>query len=240
MSRTRSKTKKRPARPSAASTTGAARDLAKPADRALAANRRQGEDALALIGRRIVAIAESFFDIGEALTILARKEIYSALGHRSFEDLLDKRDLMSRATAAELIRISGRYSRETAVALGREKANALLRFVDASKELDVAEQLARADAKLRGAGGPVSEVTAAAIEQAARALRDARATTRTARSPEERAAVAAARSLQATLRKAGARHATAVARRHDSAWIIRAELEPAVAARLVVASRRRR
>ena len=99
--------------------------LAKKASRASEANRRMGMDALALIRRRMQAIAEAFYDIGMALRTLAQPRVYTALGHRTFEALLQKEALMSRSSAADLIRIAERYSRQTAVDLGQAKALAL-------------------------------------------------------------------------------------------------------------------
>ncbi len=90
-------------------------ELVKTATSASAVNRRVGLDALALIRRRLVAISEAFFDIGVALRTLAQPRIYTAMGHQSFEALLVGEKLMSRSSAADLMRIAERYTRETAV-----------------------------------------------------------------------------------------------------------------------------
>jgi len=142
------------------------------ATRASAANLVAGQDALALIRRRMAAITEAFFDIGAALRTLAQARIYTAMGYRSFEDLLTKEQLMSRAHAADLIRISERYTRETAIKLGQAKALALVQYVDATPAEDVAETLARADTAIGGKA--VSKASATDVARAARAIRTRR------------------------------------------------------------------
>jgi hypothetical protein len=226
---TKSKTVRRPPARGTLKRAGA---LAQNAERALAANRRKGEDALALIARRMTSIAESFYDIGQALRVLQQKAVYTALGHRSFDELLAKRNLMSRSLAYELVRTAARYTRETAVALGREKANALLAYVDATPAEDVAETLARSDARIGAT--PISTATAEAIEQAARTHR---AKKRSALSKQERAeereAARAARELAARARRID-RGATAAAERREGTWWVVLRVSPAHASRVVV------
>ncbi len=204
--------------------------LAKTANAASAANQRVGADALALIRRRMAAITEAFFDIGVALRTLAQPRIYTAMGHASFEKLLTAEQLMARTTAMELMRIVERYTRQTAVELGQTKAIALLQYVDATPADDVAESLARGDIAI--GGKPVSSASAAELERAARALR-ARRKPVAKQAPEERAARAAARTLERAL--GGKRKVQVEVRRRDGEWRIVVELTVELAGRLRLA-----
>lgn len=190
-------------------------------------NRRVGLDALALIRRRLVAISEAFFDIGVALRTLAQPRIYLAMGYRSFEALLAAEGLMSRSSAADLMRIAERYTRETAVGLGQAKSLALVRYVDATPADDVAEHLARADASV--AGKPVSKASAIELERAAIALRGRRKS-EAPKSPEERTARKAARALERAL--GGKRKAVVEVRKRDGGWRLVVEVDVELAARL--------
>jgi len=201
--------------------------LVKTATSASAVNRRVGTDALALIRRRLVAISEAFFDIGVALRTLAQPRVYIAMGHQSFEALLVAEKLMSRSSAADLMRIAERYTRETAVGLGQAKSLALVRYVDATPADDLAESLARADAAI--SGKPVSKASALELERAATTLRSRRKPAAPP-SPEERAARAAARALQRVL--GGKRKAAVEVRKRDGGWRLVVELDVELAARL--------
>lgn len=137
---------------------------------ALASHRTRGEEALRTIERNRAQIADSFFDIAVELGVLRRREIYSALGHATFDEAIPKTGL-SRSSAYSLLRLAERYTRNTAVVLGPEKGTALLRFVDALPTPKDAETMAREDARI--AGKPISKLSAGEIEQAAREVRPA-------------------------------------------------------------------
>jgi len=149
------------------------------------------------------------------------------MGYRSFEELLGKEQLMSRAYAADLIRINERYTRETAIKLGQAKALALAQYVDATPSDDVAEAMARADTAI--GGKPVLKATAAEVARAAREIR-ARRKPAGKPSPEERQARAAARAVEKTL--GGKRRAVVEVRRRDGAWRLVIEVPVDLATRL--------
>ncbi len=201
--------------------------ITKAATAAIAVNQRVGADALALIRRRVALISEAFFDIGVALLTLAQQRVYTAMGHKSFEQLLVAEKLMSRTTATDLMRIAERFTRQTAVELGQSKALALLQYVEATPADDVAESLARGDAAV--AGKPLSKASAAELQRAARAIRLRRKPT-TKQSPEERSARAAGRALQRVL--GGKRKAVVDVRKRDGQWRLVVDLTVELAARL--------
>src|SRR5262245_5423900 len=110
---------------------------------------RRANALLALIERRKQRITEDFYDIGEALRELLRKELYRPLGHASFDALLVARKVMSPAQAYKLVALVDRIPRDEALALGQEKAYALVSYTAATPEADVPAELVRADAHIR-------------------------------------------------------------------------------------------
>ena len=139
--------------------------IARTVENAIAAHRQTGSDALESIAQNRRNIAESFFDIASDLAILRRVEVYAAMGNASFDEVIPLTGF-SRTTAFALLKLPQHFTRHTAIALGPEKSNALIRFVQATEEDDDAETLARQDAHI--AGKPISELTAEELEQAAR------------------------------------------------------------------------
>jgi hypothetical protein len=163
--------------------------------RALATRRARGEALLALVERRKQRIVEDFYDIGLALRELRDDKLYEALGHPSFEALLDAHALMSSSSAKKLIAVVEHVSREQALRLGREKAYALVAYAAATPEADVPEELAARDAEI--AGKKVSALSTRELEAAASdARRRAKPPT-----PKERAAEKARRAAVASLRR---------------------------------------
>src|SRR4051812_3414055 len=69
------------------------------------ANRKRAEALLAEITRRLLSIAEDFYDIGQALLELKKKSLFVALGYKSFAEMLGARGVMSITQANKLIRV---------------------------------------------------------------------------------------------------------------------------------------
>lgn len=109
---------------------------------------RRAEDLLALIERRKAAIAESFYEIGEALRELLRKKLYAALGYASFDAMLEARGVIGATQARKLIQIVSSVSLRTALELGPEKAFALVRYAAATPEPDTPQTLIEGGAKI--------------------------------------------------------------------------------------------
>ena len=139
--------------------------IAQTIENAISGHKQTGMDALDAIAQNRRSIAESFFDIASDLTILRRKEVYAAMGYESFDAVIPLTGF-SRTTAFALLKLPQYFTRRTAVTLGSEKSNALIRLVNATPEEDDAETLARQDAVI--AGKRISEMTAEEIDQAAR------------------------------------------------------------------------
>jgi hypothetical protein len=191
MARTSAKTKKASR---AAAATAIVAQARKVKARAASDKKARGEALLALIERRKQRIVEDFYDLGLALKELLDDELYVALGHRTFAELLSARNVVSASSAKKLIAVVEHVSREQALRLGREKAYALVAYAAASPEADVPSQLAAIDAEI--AGKKVSALSTRDIEEAARRARQAARKP----SPEEKAAERAGREAIAQLR----------------------------------------
>ncbi len=202
---------------------GLATRLAREAEKRRAADKARAEELIRLIERRKDTIVESFYDIGEALREILRNKYYVAVGYASFDELLDKRGLMSRAQAAKLIEVVSSFSRSEALALGSEKAYGLARLADATPEQDTGSQLAE---QVIDVGGRKTKGKDASTRELAQAAREARARSRgpVKVSAEERAAKSAAKRAQAALRRGGLKKALVEALRASGAWALRAEL----------------
>lgn len=172
--------------------------------------RRLAEEARAdidLVRRRRDEITERFYDVGEALVRLQRPGVAESIGHGSFGELCEKELAMSASKAKKLVAIVRGVRRADAVKWGQERAAALLALAEATPEPDSAALLAGAAYRLpSGRTLDIGKATTAALWEAARELRAARAQTVTKRSrgltttPEERAGAA---RLERALHEAG-------------------------------------
>ena len=211
----------------------AARALAAIAAEARTAKARKAaraEELLALIERRKAQIADAFYDVGEALKELLRGKLYLALGHASFEDLLEKRRVLGYTRAKDLIRIVDRTPRHIALELGAEKSLELVRWTEATPAVDTPASVVRDNTVIDGV--PAREISARGLAKARKRLVAERRRTRGSVGGNEQAAGRAARALQAWLRKHGARGATAAARRTAGGWLVAAEVAVADAERV--------
>ncbi len=173
-----------------------AREAKTATDKQAEAKRRRAEALLALVQRRKQRITEDFYDIGEALRELLRKELYKALGFASFDELVETHELMGREQARKLITLVEHVPREEALKLGQEKAYALVAYTVATPEADVPAELARTDAKI--GGKPLSKASVRDIQAAAAEVR--KKSPKKAPSDAERARVRRERELVATAR----------------------------------------
>jgi hypothetical protein len=173
-------------------------------------DRRRAEELLASIARRKERISEDFYEIGKSLRELLRKKLYVALGHESFAEMLAARNVMGAMTAKRLIEVVEKVPLEQALQLGPEKAYALARYTEATPELDTPAGLLESGAEIGG-----KKVADASLRDLTRAGKEARARTKPKRaaSPEQTAAVKAARDVSAWLRGHKVRGASVTAKR---------------------------
>ncbi len=182
------------------------------------ANRRRATELLALVRRRLDYVAEAFYDIGAALIELSKAPVYGALGYSTFDDLLDKEKLMGRSAAYELLRIAENLTRQDALRLGKEKAHAIIQYVAATKQVDNAHELV-VGGQIEGKS--IEALAAADLERMARRRRKpAKTNVSPIEAAKQKSANAAAGTLQAWLRRRGAKEAVANADCRDGVWWI--------------------
>lgn len=98
--------------------------------------RPRANELLQFIERRKLEITRAFYELGVALRELHEKKLWGALGYPSFDAMLVEREVMSGFQARKLIEVVRTFDRELASRLGAEKAYALARYVDRTKQDD--------------------------------------------------------------------------------------------------------
>jgi len=195
--------------PAKTTTSKPVKSLAKTASAQAQAKRqrdaRRAEALIALVERRKQRITEDFYDIGEALREILRKTLYAALGYATFEELLRARKLMSLAQAKKLIRLVDGIPRQEALALGQEKAYALVAYTAATPEADVPAELVRASAAI--AGKPIQKASKREIQEATAKLRSKAPPKTAAAKARQRKEQAVEKGLRALLRSIGVHRA---------------------------------
>ena len=169
---------------------------------ALARNTARLAELVALIRRRMTDVVESFYDMGEALREVVEHKLYAAAGHASFKAFLAAERLLSARQAAKLIAVVRKVPREQALALGQERAYALVAYTDATPEADSPASLLR-DSATVGAK-PVATASLREIEDATRVVRATSAKPKTAAARDrEKTTAAIEKAVRAALRGAG-------------------------------------
>lgn len=195
-------------------------------ERALAGNREKLAALEKLIRRRIGTVVESFYDIGVALTEIARGKLFAAAGHDSLEAYLAATKLISPTQAQKLMAIVKAVPREEALAAGPERSYALIGLARATPEPDSAVELIASGTV---AGQPAVKAPVRAIVAATKAER--------AKHPASAAAKAKAKADDAVVRgarallRAGGVTAKAVTVKGDEVRVVlsRAQVEKAIA-----------
>jgi hypothetical protein len=177
---------------------------------------RRAEELLAEIQRKKDLVAESFVDIGEALLELDKKKLWAALGYSSLSHLLSARNVMGRSQAFKLMAVVRSLPRRQALALGAEKAYALIRYAHASPTLERPTDVLAHGIVIDGKRKPIAELTARDIVRQAQETAEAKATRS---DPERKAAHKAAATVQRALAKRGV-HATVSAVRVSGTWLL--------------------
>ena len=186
----------------------------------------EAKEDIALIARRRVDISEAFYDIGEALVRLKRREIVAAMGCRSFAELCEQRVGLSSSQADRLIEIVTTMTRTEALSVGATKAASIVALVRATPEDDTPSDLLAHGARVRGKVIDVKKASTRAIAKATAAVRRGVAPHGRKVTKEDRAACAA---LEQSLRAAGAKDAKVIVKAGRVAGAARAVIEIAVA-----------
>lgn len=160
---------------------------------------------IALIQRRRSEIAEAFFDIGEALVRLKRREVILAMGCRTFVELCQRHIGLSGAQADRLVDIVQNMSREDAIRLGPTKAASVVALARATPADDTPADLVAHGVRVRGKKMDVTKASARAVASAVAEVRPKR-TSKRGRSVSE-AERARGEALADALHALGAHHA---------------------------------
>jgi hypothetical protein len=134
-------------------------------------------DLVAKAKRLRAHVDKSSYELGLTLRELQRRERYTELDCKSFEELLDKRELMSRQTAHKLIAIVNAFDEPTALELGSEKAYQVIRYTrEKHKAVPAAQVLALDPAvpvkvERKTVHIPLSRLSARALGAAVSAMR---------------------------------------------------------------------
>lgn len=173
---------------------------------------REARALVSLVKRRRTEIVDAFYDIGEALTRLKPREMWTALGQKSFAQLCEKTLSLSVTFAEQLIGVVARMTRDQAIAMGQTRAIAMVDLAAATPEDDTPAQLFKAG-RVRGARGATLDVKHASVQgirRFAKDIRSAHASGKPRRgrttTAEERAHVA---RIAKALHAAGLKDATA-------------------------------
>lgn len=195
-------------------------------------DKRRLRDLLALVRRRLEDIVEAFYDIGDALEEVTRKELYHADGVGSFAEWLKKESLMSDVQARKFITIAQGMSRENALSAGPERAYELVRLAAEDPDIKSADALTQPDATIDGK--LVKDLSVDDIAAIRRARRE-KAGEQPPENPIRSQHNEAARLLQTRLRNEGANGALVRAIHRGEHWVIEIELHANDAIRLHVA-----
>lgn len=127
-------------------------------------NRWRAEKLVALVHERMQNQAEGFYEMGSALGVLLRMGLYQALGYSSFGELLHDRKILCRSQAYKLMTLVDSMPRDIAVALGQERAAALMTYKKRTSDSRTVAQLVRQDHRFGEV--PLSTATVRDIAQA--------------------------------------------------------------------------
>jgi len=144
------------------------------AKRKLAAIARAARRDIALVKARKHDIEGAFYDIGQALARLKKKEVIQALGHPSFDSLCQIELEMSVPQADRLIAVTRKMTKNEAKNLGPAKAAALVDLLSATPGRDTAHgALSRGMTLPDGKKLNPKTTSARAMEGAAKSVRTA-------------------------------------------------------------------
>ena len=181
------------------------------------AARRRCEELLDEIARKKVSISEAFVDIGVALVEIEKKELYKAVGHATFGDLLTEHGVFGPSQAYKLMAIARSLPRRHALQLGTEKAYALVRYAKATAKVDFASQLVEKGIPIGGKLRQLADLSAAELnEEARRTSRNRRNATR---DPERHGALTTVHEVRTRLSKRGV-HAKTEVHKARGEWVV--------------------
>jgi hypothetical protein len=205
----------------------------KPSSALAKSSRAHAEQLVDEVAKLKMVIASSFYEMGRALGELLDQKLYAVLGYKSFEALLDDRELVSARQARKFIDVAKAFRRDPAVMLGPEKAYALIRYCARTEKYDDPAELIAHGFPLGGKRKPIEGVTVRDIESATRTAVHRHGTNADASERARRDVEAERRAILVALHKRRADDVAVTTKLVRGAWHIVVDL-PAARARAVL------
>lgn len=143
-------------------------------ERAVARLKARGEAAIERIKEKLTDVAENLLDVGGNLVELDAPGVAEALGYASFDEVCQKVLGITATTARRWMAIAQNLERQFVLAVGIDRARALLELAEATPEDDRAEDLIEATLLLpSGESLVVKTATNERLDAAAREFRQA-------------------------------------------------------------------
>jgi hypothetical protein len=196
-------------------------------------SRAHAEQLVSEVARLKMIIASSFYEMGSALGEILDQKLYGVLGYKSFEELLEERELLSARQARKFIDVSKAFERAPAVQIGPEKAYALIRYCARTEKNDDPGALVKQGFPVAGRRKPIDVVTVRDIEAATRTAVHRHGSTADTSERARRDVEAERRAIVVALHKRGAADVVVTTKLVRSSWKIVVEL-PAERARAVL------
>lgn len=196
-------------------------------------SRARAEQLVEEVARLKMVIASSFYEMGSALGEILDHKLYAVLGYKSFEELLEARELLSARQARKFIDVAKAFERGPAVQIGPEKAYALIRYCARTEKNDDPGALVKQGFPVAGRRKPIDVVTVRDIEAATRTAIHRHGSTAETAERARRDVEAERRTILAALHKRGADDALVSTKIVRGSWKIVVEL-PAERARAVL------
>lgn len=199
-------------------TVAAVADVMRRADAAQKQTRAWARRKIGTIRQLMSRVVQDIHTIGTLLGELQRRRAHTALGYRSFEEMLKAEGLPGRTTAYRYIHLAQAYTAKELRALGPAKAMALINLTRETEAHDVARVLVANDAII--GDKPISLSTAADIRRAVLETRrqNLALTQGDSAAGAEKEARAAAQRIRAQLRRRGAHEAQVEPRVRAGRW----------------------
>ncbi len=196
-------------------------------------SRAHAEQLVDEVAQLKMVIASSFYEMGRALGEILDQKLYGVLGYRSFEELLDARELLSARQARKFIDVAKAFERGPAVQIGPEKAYALIRYCARTEKNDDPSLMVKQGFPVAGRRKPIDVVTVRDIESATRTAVYRHGTNAEASERARRDVEAERRAILVALHKRGADDAVVSTKLTRGAWRIVVDV-PAARARAVL------
>ena len=170
-------------------------------------------------------ISANFYRLGVTLRALKPAEVYGALGHKSFESLLDALELGGRERARQLIEVVDTLPEPLALELGSMKSYEAIRYAELVAPKEPPARVLAADPAVDLDDGeepiPLSKITSSALAAIVISLRVTGRPTLPGKSTAESATRRLAAQLEAT--DLDGKSAT---KRKPKTWVVRADFTP--------------